>query len=334
MSDLIRDAPVGHIIRWVTRNRVLLYPEERPGFQYPSTYKNVVGKEKPPLPNIDNVLENRLRSGSQETLAAARHELEIIKKVNEDNDPDDDPDDDRPRTSHTISWAPRPMPSQATLNPDDDRPRTSHTISRAPRAMPSQATLDPDDDRPRTSHTMSRTARPMPSQATLVEGRTARPMPSQSTLGEPEPRPDRTARPMPSQATLVENRTARAMPSQTTLAETETRQALEQQFANAKQSNLPIVPAKLDDGTVLVDWYDTEDPANPQNWSLAKKLFTMTLIWYVSAFFFFWFSINFRVKTPFHSICLSLAATTDSIQVCTHSPCIWVVPSILLPSKV
>jgi DHA1 family multidrug resistance protein-like MFS transporter len=35
MSDLIRDSAIGQIIRYATRNRYLLYPEERDGFKYP-----------------------------------------------------------------------------------------------------------------------------------------------------------------------------------------------------------------------------------------------------------------------------------------------------------
>jgi len=38
MSDLIRDAPIGQIVRWITRNRVLQYPEEKPNFQLPAAY--------------------------------------------------------------------------------------------------------------------------------------------------------------------------------------------------------------------------------------------------------------------------------------------------------
>lgn len=38
MTDLIRDAPIGQLIRWVTNNRVLLYPEEKPDFQCPTCY--------------------------------------------------------------------------------------------------------------------------------------------------------------------------------------------------------------------------------------------------------------------------------------------------------
>ena len=35
----------------------------------------------------------------------------------------------------------------------------------------------------------------------------------------------------------------------------------------------PILPVKTADGTILVDWYNTDDPANPQNWSQKKKAF-------------------------------------------------------------
>ncbi|KAH8688045.1 major facilitator superfamily domain-containing protein [Phaeosphaeriaceae sp. PMI808] len=38
MSALIRDAPVGQIIRYITNNRLLQYPEERPDFEIPAAY--------------------------------------------------------------------------------------------------------------------------------------------------------------------------------------------------------------------------------------------------------------------------------------------------------
>ncbi|QIW99372.1 hypothetical protein AMS68_004890 [Peltaster fructicola] len=39
--SLIRDAPVGQLIRWITKNRVLRYPEEMPGFVLPPEYQNL-----------------------------------------------------------------------------------------------------------------------------------------------------------------------------------------------------------------------------------------------------------------------------------------------------
>ena len=44
MSDLIRDAPVGQVIRWLTRNRVLLYPEEKADFVCPACYSSEADK--------------------------------------------------------------------------------------------------------------------------------------------------------------------------------------------------------------------------------------------------------------------------------------------------
>ncbi len=38
MEGVIRDSAFGQLLRFVTRNRVLLYPEEKPGFQIPGSY--------------------------------------------------------------------------------------------------------------------------------------------------------------------------------------------------------------------------------------------------------------------------------------------------------
>jgi MFS transporter, DHA1 family, multidrug resistance protein len=39
MSYLIRDAPLGQLLRWATKNRILKYPEEMEGFNCPDSYK-------------------------------------------------------------------------------------------------------------------------------------------------------------------------------------------------------------------------------------------------------------------------------------------------------
>ena len=41
----------------------------------------------------------------------------------------------------------------------------------------------------------------------------------------------------------------------------------------------PIEPERLNDGTILVDWYTTDDPENPQNWSGGKKASSAVLIY-------------------------------------------------------
>ena len=55
--------------------------------------------------------------------------------------------------------------------------------------------------------------------------------------------------------------------------------------ATAKKTRTrPILPTRTADGAVLVDWYTTDDPANPQNWSAGKKAFvTLQICLYTMA---------------------------------------------------
>ncbi|KAI8623887.1 major facilitator superfamily transporter [Xylariaceae sp. FL1651] len=39
-----------------------------------------------------------------------------------------------------------------------------------------------------------------------------------------------------------------------------------------KIKSIPIVPRRTEDGTILVDWYSTDDPENPQNWANSRRL--------------------------------------------------------------
>ncbi|KAJ9652827.1 hypothetical protein H2198_007957 [Neophaeococcomyces mojaviensis] len=45
-----------------------------------------------------------------------------------------------------------------------------------------------------------------------------------------------------------------------------------------KTKSRPITSHKSADGYVLVDWYSTDDPANPQNWSSTKKMWVLIQI--------------------------------------------------------
>ncbi|KAL5425111.1 hypothetical protein PMIN04_002775 [Paraphaeosphaeria minitans] len=65
------------------------------------------------------------------------------------------------------------------------------------------------------------------------------------------------------------------------LSKAHTRADLEQQFSLAtleKGPSRPIEPEVRGDGTILVDWYTTDDPENPQNWGFRKKLVVLTQI--------------------------------------------------------
>ena len=58
-----------------------------------------------------------------------------------------------------------------------------------------------------------------------------------------------------------------------TLPYTNERLEVERRLEIERTKSRPILPARIADGTILVDWYDTDDPANPQNWSQKKKAF-------------------------------------------------------------
>jgi DHA1 family multidrug resistance protein-like MFS transporter len=46
---------------------------------------------------------------------------------------------------------------------------------------------------------------------------------------------------------------------------------VEQVLSVQKTKSVVLAPRKTADGTILVDWYSTDDPANPQNWPSSKK---------------------------------------------------------------
>lgn len=77
MSDIIRDAPLGQLIRFVTRNKYLQYPEEKPDFKLPDTWDTVINNpnviiDESPANNNNNALltGTALASSASSTVAA------------------------------------------------------------------------------------------------------------------------------------------------------------------------------------------------------------------------------------------------------------------------
>jgi DHA1 family multidrug resistance protein-like MFS transporter len=69
--------------------------------------------------------------------------------------------------------------------------------------------------------------------------------------------------------------------TRTALQKSISRADLEQQFSLAsveRGPSRPIEPEHLGDGTILVDWYATDDAENPQNFSFWKKASVLSLI--------------------------------------------------------
>jgi DHA1 family multidrug resistance protein-like MFS transporter len=181
MADIIRDSTFGQLIRFVTGNKLLLYPEEIPGFQCPSSYGESILSEKQPEPS------NQQASGSRER-------SETIEKQTEagvDIDPSDSSD-----SSSTPEL--RSVVSHATTFRDEDH----NPISRIG-TLPGWDGLETQADVERAYTNPS-----------LVRG-----------------------------------------------------------------ESRPVIPTRTADGTILVDWYTTDDPENPQNWSSGKKGFVVLQIW-------------------------------------------------------
>ncbi|KAF4626668.1 hypothetical protein G7Y89_g11492 [Cudoniella acicularis] len=87
MSDLIREAPLGQIIRWITRNRVLQYPEELPGFELPASYTTLLNSSSEKKPESQRVTtRERTRQSSLSSNLTA--ELEKTKTDPTPYDPD------------------------------------------------------------------------------------------------------------------------------------------------------------------------------------------------------------------------------------------------------
>lgn len=164
MDTIIRDAPIGQLIRYITRNKVLLYPEEKADYKCPSCYQEGSGKPE----------------------------------------------------STTSSVAQTPA---AQSDPEkNERPASPASLTTAP------------------------------------------------TVKEPNPFD-----------AVAAHRTMSRAVTRPEMQKITTRADLEQAYADAtqqsalRQESRAIVPEKTADGLILVDWYTTDDPENPQNWSSSKK---------------------------------------------------------------
>lgn len=167
MAELLREAPLGQIIRWVSGNRLLRYPEEEPGFELPACYNSLLNsstekEERVPIPDRGHSDFSGRTDSS--------HNLDLEK---------------------------------AATEPDSD-----------PYARRSDEPLQLTETRSRLS----------------------------------------------------------------TVPYTSDRLQVEEELAVERTQTKPIVPQKTADGNILVDWYTTDDPANPQNWSNGKRFLVSLII--------------------------------------------------------
>ncbi|KAJ5588996.1 hypothetical protein N7537_011674 [Penicillium hordei] len=66
--------------------------------------------------------------------------------------------------------------------------------------------------------------------------------------------------------------------TETSMQFTEARLVADEQHEIEKVKSIPIAPRKTKDGSILVDWYYTDDSENPHNWSNRKRALITTMI--------------------------------------------------------
>ncbi|KKO97365.1 hypothetical protein THAR02_10534 [Trichoderma harzianum] len=185
MADIIRDAAIGQLIRWVTKKRYLKYPEERDDFVLPEPWVQLMNG----VP-----LTSHNTSTSDASTAAEGKETGGILRT--------------PSNGSTRRDA-SPPPSRAPKDEEaPTEPRTRHS--------------EDHHDHHGGSHEHVQ----------------------HSDLG------DMTAR----------------------------RLREDEEHELEKVKSIPIVPQTTKDGAILVDWYYTDDPDNPYNWSRNKRLAINVLI--------------------------------------------------------
>lgn len=211
VAELIRDAPIGQMIRWATGKRMFRYREEEPDWECPICYAKPDDRE--------------------EKIEAANRELETEAK-------------------------------QEPVYPDPEtrlEEVESHPVEEA----------EGEESRRDTDRTLPVALEQIPTTKDVHEHDGASSSSSSSHM-----EPIRTAHTLNSKLSRVGSRGA--------LQKSTTRADLEQQFTLStmeKGPSRPIEPERMDDGTILVDWYDTDDPENPQNWSFGKKVVVSTQIY-------------------------------------------------------
>ncbi|KAH8681320.1 major facilitator superfamily domain-containing protein [Xylariales sp. PMI_506] len=96
---------------------------------------------------------------------------------------------------------------------------------------------------------------------------------SRSSVSDDEEKQAGTPDPEPYAGTI-----SRTKSREETQPNTEERYEVEQQHELEKTKSIPITPKKTKDGAILVDWYYTDDPENPQNWTNLRRGMVALLI--------------------------------------------------------
>lgn len=74
MAAVIRDAPLGQLVRYLTKNKYFQYPEEKPDFELPATWIQTINNSDNKKSNLDNPDTQEKRDRGSERLSRASTE--------------------------------------------------------------------------------------------------------------------------------------------------------------------------------------------------------------------------------------------------------------------
>lgn len=196
LSIIIRDAPIGQLIRLASGSRFLRYPEEEPGFQLPW-------------------------EAAQE---------------------------DEKRVEADLAAGTNPISPDSASSSDNDSIHQQDGIT----------SEKPGEDAEALSHTP--TARSNLSRSSKLT-------------------------------------TTRTITRERTRPYTTERLEAEQEEAIDRATSAIIIPTRTADGVTLIDWYTTDDPENPQNWSSSRKVGAVAII-FIYTFVAYAASAIYTSSTP------------------------------------
>lgn len=104
IKELVRDAPAGQVIRWLTRNKYLQYPEEKPDFRLPDCWTETMNGQSGSGPSNTTTTGNRSSSSSSSSSSFTAAPDAEKPRPSSDTPPSTDQDQEKavaPRDEHS-----------------------------------------------------------------------------------------------------------------------------------------------------------------------------------------------------------------------------------------
>ncbi|KAJ4318202.1 hypothetical protein N0V84_006958 [Fusarium piperis] len=86
IQDVVRDAPLGQLVRFLTNNRLFKYPEEQPNFKLPESWTRITSDAGPNrIPGSETASSSTLSNSSREQEAVEQHDVSNSAELDLEN---------------------------------------------------------------------------------------------------------------------------------------------------------------------------------------------------------------------------------------------------------